>query len=276
MSQNERRIAENKLIVSYLTLRRLIGWLGVTLPVVIYLGNWLIFTHRVGSCLMPSSNVPYSLSGYYYTHMRGLFTGTFSALGVFLVAYNGYDLRDQLTSTAAGLAAIGIAIFPTKRPDNFLTAQGGTCGPRIQVLYNASPDQSWIALGHNISLIVLLSALFVMALLFTKKGSESEQAAKNDQERNRKKRNNSIYRFSAAGIAAGGLGAIVQAFLPASVQARTPWLFWFEFVAIIAFGVAWFVKGEAQKPLAKSGARLARLASRRAKPASERVIKDTP
>jgi len=116
VSQDERNKDKNELIINYLTLRRIIGWLGVSLPVVVYIGNWLIFTNRTPSCLWPSSNVPYSLSGYYYTHTRGLFTGTFWALGVFLVAYNGYDWRDRLTSDLAGLAAIGIALFPTKPP----------------------------------------------------------------------------------------------------------------------------------------------------------------
>lgn len=267
MSQNERNKATNELIINYSTLRRIIGWLGVSLPVVVYIGNWLIFTNRTPSCLWPSSNVPYSLSGYYYTHMRGLFTGTFWALGVFLVAYNGYDWRDKLTSNLAGLAAIGIAIFPTKPPANLPAVPGNLCSPRIPVLYKSSPEQSWITLGHMISLIILLSALFFMALLF-RRSSDAARAMMTDQEKRRKKRNNVFYLGSAIGIAVGGTGAIVQGFFPKSLQARTPWLFWFEFVAIIAFGVAWFVKGEAQRPLANYAAPLTRLLSRRAKPAS--------
>lgn len=268
MSQDERNKATNELVINYLTLRRIIGWLGVSLPVVVYIGNWLIFTNRTPSCLWPSSNVPYSLSGYYYTHTRGLFTGTFWALGVFLVAYNGYDWRDKLTSNLAGLAAIGIALFPTKPPANLQAAPGNPCSPRIPVLYKASPDQSLITLGHMISLVVLLSSLFVMALLF-RRSSDAAQEMMTDREKRQKKRNNAFYLGSAIGIAAGGAGAIVQGFFSPSLQAQTPWLFWFEFVAIIAFGVAWFVKGEAQRPLAKYAAPLTRLVSRRAKPASE-------
>ena len=268
MSQDERNKDKNELIINYLTLRRIIGWLGVSLPIAVYIGNWLIFTNRTPSCLWPSSNVPYSLSGYYYTHTRGLFTGTFWALGVFLVAYNGYDWRDKLTSTLAGVAAIGIATFPTGPPANVQAAPANACSPRIPVLYKASPEQSWLTLGHFISLVILLCALFVMALLF-RQSSDAAQATMTDREKKQKKRNNAFYLGSAIGIAVGGAGAVVQGFFSPSLQARTPWLFWFEFVAIIAFGVAWFVKGEAQTPLVKYAAPLTRLVSQRAKPASE-------
>jgi hypothetical protein len=239
---------KNALIINYMTLRKLIGWMGVTLPIVVYLGNWLIFTHQVGSCLIPSSNVPYSLSGYYYTHMRGVFTGTFWALGLFLVAYNGYEIWDQVVTTFAGLAAIGIATFPTAPPTKFLAEQAGTCGPRIPVTYTSSMHQSGVSYVHQGSLFVLLATLFVMALRFTK---TDKAAQKTEQELRRKKRNNRFYVISAVGIFAGGVGALIQNFLTATQKAQTPWLFWFEMVAIFSFGLAWFVKGEALTPVAR-------------------------
>jgi hypothetical protein len=222
--------------------------MGVSLPVVVYLGNWLIFTHHVGACLLPSSKVPYSLSAYYYTHMRGIFTGTFWALGVFLVAYNGHDRCDQVITTIAGLAAIGIGTFPTAPPTSYLAAQAGVCGPVTPVAYLSSVrSQTSIGYLHVASLILLMAMLFVMALRFTKT-SPDEQARKSDQEKKQKQRNNRIYRTSAAAIAVGAAGAIVQNFLSVPVKAQTPWLFWFEIVAIFAFGVAWFVKGDALSP----------------------------
>ena len=47
----------NGLIINYMTLRRLIGWMGVCLPFVVYLGNWVIFTHHVTACLLPSTRL---------------------------------------------------------------------------------------------------------------------------------------------------------------------------------------------------------------------------
>jgi len=228
-------------IISYTTLRRLIGWMGVCLPFVVYLGNWVIFTHHVAACLLPSSKVPYSLSGYYYTHMRGVFTGTFWALGVFLLAYNGFGRVDQVITTVAGLSAIGIATFPTSPSPNFLADQAGTCGPLVPVEYKSSPHQALIGAGHDVSLVVLIITLIAMAWRF--RSDQPREGVTGTAK--------VIYLISAVGIAVGGLGAIVQNFLSNTVKAETPWLFWFEIVAILFFGLSWFVKGEAYKPLGK-------------------------
>ena len=230
------------LIINYMTLRRLIGWMGVCLPIVVYLGNWVIFTHHVAACLVPSSQVPYSLSGYYYTHMRGVFTGTFWALGVFMVAYNGFGWVDQVITTLAGLSAIGIATFPTTPSPDLLAQQAGPCGPLVPVEYKSSPHQALIGVGHEISLGVLIVTMIAMAWRFRsdQPGEEVTSVAR------------AIYLVSAVGIAVGGIGAIVQNFLSNTVKDETPWLFWFEIVAILFFGLSWFVKGEAYKPLAKN------------------------
>jgi hypothetical protein len=242
---------DSELNIDYMTMRQFVGWLGVLLPIIVYLGNWAFFTHHVASCLMPSSHVPYSLSGYYYTHMRGIFTGTFWALGIVLVTYKGYDIWDQLITTVAGLAAIGIATFPTQPPAAFLAAQRGLCGPLVPIVYNSSSNQTLVGYGHQISLILLLAALFAMALQFRRKGSPAEQAAKSSADQRRKRINNRIYLVSAIGILIGGAGAVAQNFMSAAMKAETPWLFWFEIVAIFAFGLAWFVKGASLSRLVK-------------------------
>jgi len=233
--------ATNGLIINYMTLRRLIGWMGVCLPFAVYLGNWIIFTHHVAACLLPSSKVPYSLSGYYYTHMRGVFTGTFWALGVFLVAYNGFGWFDLVLTTIAGLSAIGIATFPTNPPPHLLADQAGVCGPLVPVEYQSSPHQALIGTAHEVSLVVLIVTLIAVTLRFSRDQPAEKVTCTAKW----------IYRISAGGIAVGGLGAIIQNFLSDSVKAETPWLFWFEIVAILFFGLSWFVKGEAYKPLGK-------------------------
>ena len=232
-------IKTNGVIINYMTLRRLIGWMGVSLPFVVYLGNWILFTHHVTGCLVPSSKVPYSLSGYYYTHMRGIFTGTFWALGVFLVAYNGLSRVDLVITGLAGLAAIGIATFPTNPPPHFLADQAGACGPLVPIVYKSSAHQTLIGVAHQVSLVVLIVTLIAMAWRFRydQPGEKVTSMAR------------TIYLVSAIGIAVGGAGAIIQNFLSDQVKAETPWLFWFEIVAILFFGLSWFVKGEAHRPL---------------------------
>jgi hypothetical protein len=39
--------------------------------------------------------------------------------------------------------------------------------------------------------------------------------------------------------------------LPASVKAHWPWLFIFEALAVFAFGISWFVKGQTLLPALK-------------------------
>lgn len=230
--------ARKQLVIDFMTLRSLIGWMGVSLPIVVYLGNWLIFTNRVAVCLLPGGNVPYSLSAYYYTHMRGLFTGAFWAIGVFLVAYKGRVKWDNWITSAAGISAIGIATFPTKPPATFLAMQRASCGPEVPVLYQSSPNQTAIGIVHMTALFILIGTLFAMTVRFIKDTTE-------DWEEVHRKRHKIIYKASAAGIAIGGLGAIAQNFLSDPVKAATSWLFWAEIVAIFSFGVAWFVKGDA-------------------------------
>jgi hypothetical protein len=68
-----------------------------------------------GNVIFFTTSLPGSMSGYYYTHMRDLFVGALCALGVFLVAYVGYDEVDRWITNIAGLCAIGVAFFPPSR-----------------------------------------------------------------------------------------------------------------------------------------------------------------
>ncbi len=98
----ERLPARNQLI-SYLTLRRATGLIGILLPAVLITGNRLVF----------SAPLPLSLSDYYYTHMRNVLVGALIVLGVFMLCYVGYDEWDRWITNGAGLFLIGIAFFPT-------------------------------------------------------------------------------------------------------------------------------------------------------------------
>lgn len=94
---------KDSLVVSYLELRRLIGILGISLPITLVLGGIFLFE-------MP---IQRSLSAYYHTPMSGVFTGILWAIGVFLWAYRGYDNKDNYSGNVACIAALGVALFPT-------------------------------------------------------------------------------------------------------------------------------------------------------------------
>src|SRR4051794_38276106 len=95
---------QNALVQSYLFLRRAIGVIGVALPPVLILGKLLVD----GGGLLDS------LSGYYYTDVRNVFVGAMCATGVFLLSYRGYSRADNIAGNVAAVAAVGLALCPTK------------------------------------------------------------------------------------------------------------------------------------------------------------------
>jgi len=213
---SERSRDKNELIVNYMFLRQTVGWIGTLLPIVLLAGA--AFT---------SNARPDSMSGYYYTDMRNIFVGTLCALGVFLVAYRGYDGVDESITNVAGFAAIGVALFPTK--PTVCTAGPVAC-PASSVTHLSTHQQ---VLGdiHLVLAATTLIALGLMALRFA------------NQRKKRFAAENAIYRASGITVLCCVLLAALSTLLPASVKEHWPWLFFFEAVAVFAFGVSWFVKG---------------------------------
>ena len=90
-------------VVSYLTLRRVVGALGVALPVVVAL--WGLVLCHCGA-LQPS------ISDYYSLRTRDAFVGILFTIGWFLFTYRGYDRKDDIAGNLACLFALGVALFP--------------------------------------------------------------------------------------------------------------------------------------------------------------------
>lgn len=95
---------KQRLIVSYLTMRRTIGVLGISLPLIVVLGG----------LVENSSALQGSISGYYYTNMRDFFVGILCVVALFLISYQGYERIDNIVANLAGFSALGMIIFPTK------------------------------------------------------------------------------------------------------------------------------------------------------------------
>ncbi len=212
----------NELIVSYLFLRQTVGWIGTLLPIVLLAGAAFTSTAR-----------PDSMSGYYYTDMRNTFVGTLCALGVFLVAYRGYDAVDEWITNVAGVAAIGVAFFPTK-PAVCTTAAGACPATSVTRLSTSQQVVGDIHLGLA---AITLIALGLMALRFARHGKPGDGPGP------RFAGENAIFRASGITVLGCVLLAALSNLLPASVKAHWPWLFIFEAIAVFAFGVSWVVKG---------------------------------
>jgi len=94
---------DQSLVVSYLTLRRLVGIAGMALPLVVMVWGWTIC-----GC----TRVLPSVSDYYGLRTRDVFVGILFAIGSFLSSYRGYDDDDQYGILAA-LFAFAVALFPS-------------------------------------------------------------------------------------------------------------------------------------------------------------------
>ncbi len=240
---NQRNPGRNQLIVSYLFLRQTVGWIGTLLPIVLL----------VGSAISSTAPRPDSMSGYYYTDMRNVLVGALCALGVFLVAYDGYDSVDRWITNIAGFGVIGVAFCPTK--PTVCAAGAGAC-PASSVTH--LPASQEVAGDFHLFFAALAFVMLgLMALRFAKGGMTPPRqsmfgriryglgfgpSAPSDQPQ-RYKGENLIYRASGITILTCVILAALSNLLPASVSARLPLLFIFEAVAVFAFGVSWFVKG---------------------------------
>lgn len=93
---------DKSLVVSYLMLRRLIGVLGMALPVVVMVWGWTIC-----GCfrILPS------ISDYYSLRTRDALVGILFAIACFLYTYRGFDDDDKYGNLAA-LFALAVALFP--------------------------------------------------------------------------------------------------------------------------------------------------------------------
>lgn len=90
-------------LVSYRTLRRVVGVLGVALPVVVAL--WGLLLPSPGRLLG-------AISDYYGFRTRDALVGILFTVGWFLFTYRGYDARDRWAGNLGCVFALGVALFP--------------------------------------------------------------------------------------------------------------------------------------------------------------------
>jgi hypothetical protein len=210
---------ENSIIVSYLNLRRAIGFLGILLPIAVVSGA-LIYGSVQG--ILPS------ISDYYYSSTREIFVATLCVMGAFMLSYNGYDIRDIISSKICGFAAFGIAFFPTP-------ADAGVI-PCLSLIKNAHLAG---IIHFSCAGILFLTFSYMSIFLFRK---TSDKANMSEQ----KKKRNEVYKYAGlAIITCILLVAVYKIFLTNTPVKNLDPIFWLEVVMLWAFGISWIVKGNA-------------------------------
>ncbi len=211
---------------SSITLRKLIGVLGILLPILLWFFLWMD-TGRLKELE--------SISHYYYTRVDGIFIVIVSLVAIFLIVYKGKEPIDFYLSLISGISALILLLFPTSS----MISQF----PDAQFAYsNTILDEStlrvWI---HYLSAGLFLFVLALMSLfLFTKSNKSKSQRGRRKIWRNR------IYRICGIGmiaailiIAMRGLG-----WIDSDYYDQRNLTFWMEVIAVELFGISWLVKGE--------------------------------
>ncbi len=213
---------ENKLVLSYLTVRKIIGILGFFFPLILVLGSILI-----GGC----KEIQISISNYYHTNMSDVFVGYVCTLSIFMFSYKGYDIADRIVSALTGIFGVIVALMPTN-----LKIIRGTI-PQCNIWCDVE-RHSVIGIIHLIAagLFILGMAYFTL-FLFTK-GETTPTPQKIIR--------NKIYKASGYIMLACIALLIVFFALPDAIATgllKYKPVFWLETIAFVAFGFSWLVKG---------------------------------
>ena len=207
-----------ELVVSYLTLRKALGYLGLLMPIIVRLGAYYFEQ-------IPSNE---SISAYYYTEMRDVFVGTLAAIGVFLFCYRGPDTQDNVLTNIAGLSAVAIGLFPTEPVYHPLILEKFP-----QILTDAC-YRNHGPLGFHIYFVAAFFLIISYLTIF--RFPKLSQPQMTEQKRSR----NKVY--VVCGIV---MVTMLIAIVVLKATARDRSIFWPETIAILAFGIAWLTKGQA-------------------------------
>lgn len=208
----------SSIIISYRTLRALIGILGMALPVMCLL--WSLAAN--GGVVLDS------VSSYYYSNFRDVFVGILVAFSVFLVSYRGYTVLDSLVTTVIGVCGLGTALFPCENAD--VTSPVG-----VFMLDDAVSNVVHLVCAALFFVLLAFNALF----LFTRSNSAIERHTA-------KWYRNLVYRICGSLIL-----ICMAAMIPALLWKGTSFpgsdyaVLILETIMLFAFGISWLVKGGA-------------------------------
>lgn len=206
----ERSTSQNELVISYLLLRKIIGILGIAFPFVLALGGMILFGTALGE----------SISYYYHTGMGDVFVGTLCVIGFFLLSYRGYTPADNTAGNLACIFAVCVALFPT---------------------HETPEDHGIIGYLHLLFAALFFCTLIYFSLVLFRKTNPNAEMTQ------RKKMRNRVYTLCGYTMAACIALIAIYKVLPGSVTSVLEVLrpvFVLEALAILAFGLSWWTKGE--------------------------------
>jgi hypothetical protein len=207
----------SEMVVSYLTLRQMIGWIGLLMPIGV----------RLGALIFEGIHTTDSISAYYYTGMRDVFVSTLVLGGALLTCYRTPAWHDNVVAIVAGVSAIGIGLFP----------MSPTFAAEILQKYPEMGEaKCYIIRGLLGFHFLFVGAFFSLSfyLVYFRFSAFTPQIPTRQ-----KVMRNKIYTLCGAAMFA----AFITIGILASMNKASS-IFWPEAVAVIAFAAAWLVKGQ--------------------------------
>ena len=205
---------EFKMIRSYMSLRRAVGWIGILLPFVLMLGLIIIFR---------GDGILDSISMYYYSKKRNVLVGALCGIGFFLFFYRGYDNWkrvnwDEWITNIGGILAVAIAFCPTTE-----------CG-KLDLM----------GIFHFIFAAVFFTLLALYSIfVFTRKSGKITR---------QKRTRNKIYIACGIIMILSMIAIGIYVMFIESESRKYPVTFWSETIALAAFGLSWLTKGGTISP----------------------------
>lgn len=202
-------------------LRRGIGIVSIAMPFLLIIFSFIpIF--EVGE-------VQISLSAYYYTNIREIFTGTLCIVGFFLLMYQSdYDnfklrFQEDLLVRVMGIAAIGVALIPTACTEEYCKDW-----PSFIPHAGALASQMHIVVA---ALLFLTFAYVSYAIFPVKRDSKIDT------------QNILVYRVCSILIVISALFI----FLNFMLDFFSHMTLVSEIIILLAFGYSWFTKGKSEE-----------------------------
>jgi hypothetical protein len=210
-------------------IRKLIGTLGLALPVLLPLSEGMLLS---------------SMSHYYYQPLSSLiFIIILASFGLFLLSYKGYKIdsktekiSDDLLTNIGGVSALILVFVPTYCLES-----------NSPVIEQICASGEYPLLGHidlfknTVHLIFAGIFIFTMGWISKYKFTRGEHT-----------RNNKIYKYcgNIVWIAIALLLVLVSiSFFEEDFQITPYDVFLLETLAVVPFGISWFVKGEAMEDI---------------------------
>lgn len=241
------------LVVSYLAIRRTIGWLGLLLPFMLLFGNYVVnsldilnsnFFIRTDCYTAPykdTGSFKFSISHYYYSTVGELFTAVLCAVALFMFCYKGHKLRpgekglsDSAMANLAGIFALGVVLFPTAST---------YCITDSMRSFLSSSNTGYI---HFAFACLFFITLAIMSMVNFRRTAIPEEFG-------RLKNHKTYFVCGIIMLSCLVLIAVYSIWIQYMAIGwldKTHPVFCLEAIALIAFGISWLIKGKLDIPAA--------------------------